>query len=284
MNVRAGYVCGMKENWVLFAIILAMGCDASQPPEPAIEYPVASEDTDAQEVEIDERIRRLVASDFPTLDDNNAASFLMDWGSTQGENRVTMDTKHGRIVVELYPDVPIHRANFLYKVYRRYYDPAEFTRVVPEFVVQGGNSEEERPQQLRFLIGQHTLPEEFQSDKIHVRGALAMSRSCQNNPDKRSSGYDFYIVTGRKISSQELGRIQSEKGWVYTPEQAEAYAQKGGAPHLDGEHTVFGWVVEGMDVVDRLAQTPRDGSDWPVERLEVRMNLSSEAPQNVQPF
>ena len=105
-----------------------------------------------------------------------------------------------------------------------------------------------------------------------------MSRSYSENPDKRSSGYDFYIVTGRTIGPQELGRIQQDKGRRYTEAQARAYATQGGAPHLDGEHTVFGRVVEGMDVVDRLAATPRDGSDWPVERLEVRMNVLSEAP------
>jgi len=237
-----------------------------------------------KEVEVDERIRRLVASDFPTLDDINAASFLTEWGTTQAENRVVLDTKHGRIVVELFEDVPVHRANFLYKVYRRYFDPAEFTRVVPDFVVQGGNSEEERPQQLRFLIGQHTLPAEFREDRIHVRGALAMSRSYNDNPDKRSSGYDFYIVTGRKIGAEELGRIQHDAGRTYTAGQAQAYATQGGAPHLDGEHTVFGRVVEGMDVVDRLAATPRDASDWPVERLEVRMNFASEAPAVPEPF
>ena len=169
------------------------------------------------DVEVDERIRRLVASEFPALDDKNAASFLAEWGRGQTENVVALDTKHGRIVVELFDDVPVHRANFLYKVYRRYFDPSEFTRVVPDFVVQGGNSEEERPQQLRFLIGQHTLPAEFKNHHIHSRGALAMSRSYSDNPDKRSSGYDFYIVTGRKIGAQELGRIQKEKGAV-TPE------------------------------------------------------------------
>ena len=79
---------------------------------------------------------------------------------------------------------------------------------MPDFVVQGGNSEEERPQQLRFLIGQHTLPAEFDAAHIHTRGALAMSRSYNDNPDKRSSGYDFYIVTGRKIGPQELGKVQ----------------------------------------------------------------------------
>ena len=130
---------------------------------------------------------------------------------------MVLDTKHGRIVVELFDDVPVHRANFLYKVYRRYFDPAEFTRVVPDFVVQGGNSEEERPQQLRFLIGQHTLPAEFRTTHPRAR-CIAMSRSYSDNPDKRSSGYDFYIVTGRKIGAEELGRIQREKGRTYTRE------------------------------------------------------------------
>ena len=280
----------MKESWraagwqVLVFGVLALGCGSAEQPKehtsPQDPQPASSQD----DVEVDERIRRLVASEFPTLDDENAASFLAEWGRGQTENLVAMDTKHGRVVVELFDDVPVHRANFLYKVFRRYFDPSEFTRVVPDFVVQGGNSEEERPQQLRFLIGQHTLPAEFTDRHIHTRGALAMSRSYSNNPDKRSSGYDFYIVTGRKIGAQELGRIQQEKGRMYTREEAEIYARQGGAPHLDGEHTVFGRVLEGMDVIDRLAATPRDGSDWPVERLEVRMNVLSEAPTDVSPF
>jgi len=272
----------MKWTWGTFAasalVALLAACGGDSAGEVSHAEPAKEVSQPEPKVEVDERIRRLVASDFPTLDDTNAAAFLAEWGATQTENLVVLDTKHGRIVVELFADVPVHRANFLYKVYRRYFDPAEFTRVVPDFVVQGGNSEEERPQQLRFLIGQHTLPAEFRADHIHVRGALAMSRSYNDNPDKRSSGYDFYIVTGRKIGAEELGRIQRDAGQTYTAAQAQAYATQGGAPHLDGEHTVFGRVVEGMDVVDRLAATPRDASDWPVERLQVRMNFASEAP------
>lgn len=277
----------MKANWILGPVmgVLLLGCGplstergngGKDPEEVKVEVPQASATN--LDGEVDERIQRLVASGFPTLDDANAASFLSEWGQEQTENRVVMETKHGTIVVELFDDVPVHRANFLYKVHRRYFDPAEFTRVVPDFVVQGGNSEEERPQQLRFLIGQHTLPSEFQTHRLHTRGALAMSRSYHDNPDKRSSGYDFYIVTGRKIGAQELARVQHDRDWSYTKEQSKAYASMGGAPHLDGEHTVFGRVVTGMEVVDRLAATPRDASDWPVERLEVTMQWEGESP------
>ena len=277
----------MKANWILGPVMgmLLLGCGpmssergnrGKDPEERKVEVPQDPATNLAGEV--DERIQRLVASGFPTLDDANAASFLSEWGQEQTENRVVMETKHGTIVVELFDDVPVHRANFLYKVHRRYFDPAEFTRVVPDFVVQGGNSEEERPQQLRFLIGQHTLPSEFQTHRLHTRGALAMSRSYHDNPDKRSSGYDFYIVTGRKIGAQELARVQHDRDWSYTKEQSKAYASMGGAPHLDGEHTVFGRVVTGMEVVDRLAATPRDASDWPVERLEVTMQWEEESP------
>ena len=272
----------MNKVWFWgLAMGAAVGCgSASEAPQLPAKDPTSQPAKTPVEVAVDERVKRLVASEFPTLTNENAADFLTEWGTTVKEDRVSMDTKHGRIVVELFKDVPVHRANFLYKVHRRYFDPAEFTRVVPDFVVQGGNSEEERPQQLRFLIGQHTLPAEFDAQHIHTRGALAMSRSYHDNPDKRSSGYDFYIVTGRPIGPQELGKVQRDRGVTYTTAQAQAYAKEGGAPHLDGEHTVFGRVVEGMEVVDKLAATPRDESDWPLTRLEVRMEWAGDSFRN----
>ena len=255
-----------RNAWLLMGLF---ACQTAAPPEVA---PKQTAKPQTPPVEVDEKIRRLIASDFPTLTNDNGDAFLREWGATQEASVVTMRTTKGDVVLELFSDVPVHRANFLYKVYRGYYDPCEFTRVVPDFVVQGGNSEDERPQQLRFLIGKHTLMPEVLPHRIHTRGALAMSRSYSNNPDKRSSSYDFYIVTGRQVGARELFQVGQETGFVHAEAQKEQYATVGVAPHLDGEHTVFGRVIEGMDVVDALAATPRDGSDWPVVKLPFTMD------------
>ena len=151
-------------------------------------HPASSND----DAEVDERIQRLVASEFPTLDDENAASF---WPSGDVDKVKTSWPWTPNTVALWWSCLTMclctRSNNFLYKVYRRYFDPSEFTRVVPDFVVQGGNSEEERPQQLRFLIGQHTLPAEFKDHHIHTRGALAMSRSYSDKPRKTLVGIRF---------------------------------------------------------------------------------------------
>lgn len=206
----------------------------------------------------------------PVLTSANCAEVLTAYAAEHTERHVVIETRLGQITLELFDDVPIHRANFLYKVKSGYFDATEWVRLVPDFIVQGGNSEEPLPQQLRALLGKHTLPAEFRPHHVHHRGALAMSRSYENNPKKRSASYDFYIVVGRKITPRELFQLEQE-GAVYTDEQKRIYREIGGTPHLDGEHTVFGQVVDGMEVVEALSKQPTDNVNWPLERVGIKM-------------
>ena len=244
-----------------------------------VKVPLETKDVAQAEIEekdsaLEARVAAMLGIGYPKLTNENAEEFLIKWGAENPITNVILETKHGEIEIELYHDTPLHSLNFLYKIHRQYYTDTELTRVVPDFVIQGGNSEEEKPQQQRFLIGQHTLKPEVNPNHIHTRGSIAMSRSYSNNPDKLSSSYDFYIVTGRKIGDVELAQIESEKQLSYTLDQKHMYKSKGGAPHLDGEHTVFGKVVRGMEVADRIALTPRDDSDWPLEKLAIKMRLA----------
>lgn len=210
---------------------------------------------------------------YPRLTTANCEAFLHDYFAKHAARRVQIATSYGTIEVELFEDTPVHTANFLYLIERQYFTQTQIVRIVPDFVVQGGNSEEREEQERRFLIGDYTLPSEFQAAHCHFTGALAMSRTYTDNADKRSSAYDFYIVAGGKVNGATLHTSATRIGRAYTETQRSRYLAEGGTPHLDHEHTVFGRVVKGMDVVATLSRLDRDASDWPVEHLEIKMTV-----------
>ena len=195
---------------------------------------------------------------------------------------VEITTEKGRIVVALYNETPLHRDNFLKLVREGAYDSLLWHRVIPRFMIQGGDPASKNAERVAMLGSGgpgYTIPAEIEPGLVHKKGALAAARQGdQVNPERRSSGSQFYIVQGTTYQPSELDPVvaraaQQGTTITYTPEQKEYYASKGGAPHLDGGYTVFGEVIEGLDVIDAIASVERDGRDRPLEDIHMYMRV-----------
>lgn len=194
---------------------------------------------------------------------------------------VLIETTMGNIRVQLYNETPLHRDNFL-KLIREYhyYDSLLFHRVIPDFMVQAGDpySKNAKPGE---LLGDHSLdyniPAEIRLPKLyHKYGVLAAAREPDEvNPNRESSSSQFYIVYGKKQTDEKIAKQQHRLDSAfndsikYTPEIINQYKTIGGTPHLDGFYTVFGEVIEGMDVVDRIQRVKRDENDRPLEDVRI---------------
>ncbi|MCF8282374.1 MAG: peptidylprolyl isomerase [Bacteroidales bacterium] len=207
-----------------------------------------------------------------------AASDSEAIASTSGEAIVLIETTLGNIKVKLYDSAPEHKKNFLKLAKEGYLDSTLFHRVMPGFMIQGGDpdSKHAQPGQPLGTGGpRYTLPAEFGAK--HFRGALAAARQPdQVNPEKRSSGSQFYIVQNGPIPQEQLDMMIQQKGLQYTPEERDYYLKVGGYPPLDGDYTVFGTVVEGLDVVDKIAYAQRDPRDRPMQNISMKVKVLSE--------
>jgi peptidyl-prolyl cis-trans isomerase B (cyclophilin B) len=207
------------------------------------------------------------------LTDKNIVEYLVKYGEENKETIVLITTDFGNIKLKLYNDTPLHRANFIQLIKKGIYENTQFSRVVKNFVIQGGSSNETLAANKKFYLGDYMLPSEMSLTHIHKRGALAMSRPYNGNPDKKSDAFDFYIVIGSKQNEPTLYRVQKEKNITYTPENLTIYKNLGGTPHLDLEHTVFGEVISGMNVVDKINRVAVDGSDWPKKDVVINLKV-----------
>jgi cyclophilin family peptidyl-prolyl cis-trans isomerase len=191
---------------------------------------------------------------------------------------VLLLTDSGSIILRLSDSTPLHRDNFLKLVKQGYYDSVLFHRVIREFMIQSGDPASKRAKKDDHLgVGgpSYRIPAEFRASLFHKRGALAAARlGDDQNPKKESSGSQFYIVQGRRFSPDGLDSVETFrlKGRKIPPEHRKVYETTGGSPHLDQGYTVFGEVMSGMEVVDKIAATKTSGmeeGDRPLQDIHV---------------
>lgn len=179
--------------------------------------------------------------DIPRLTDENAMSFFQEYDKENKEDRVRITTDFGTIDIQLFSETKYHRSNFIFLTKQNYFDNTQFYRVVKNFVIQGGSSDEMEIAERRNKIGKYLLPPDTKRGFKHDRGTVSMPSSEIENAYKMASPYQFFIVQGVN-----------------------------GAHHLDGQYTAFGKVIDGMDVVDKIAEQETDDSEWPLHNVYIR--------------
>jgi len=206
---------------------------------------VASDVTDI--VDSSEKIIQNSTDKYPKITNDNVVAFLTKYGEENPETKVLITTKYGDIVIELYQDTPLHRANFIYLVKQKYFDGTFFHRVVPNFIIQAGNSDLRSTPKKRAEIGKdYLLPAELDQGRKHSYGSISGAKEYRENPDKKSAPFEFFIFLGPQTSTS----------------------------HLNGNYTVFARVTKGMEVVEKIANLKTGSSDeWPLENVYIEVKV-----------
>ncbi|NER17720.1 peptidylprolyl isomerase [Spongiivirga citrea] len=183
-------------------------------------------------------------SNEPIVSKETIIPFLQQFERENKERVVRVTTEFGSFEITLNNDTPYHRANMIFLAKQNYYNDTQFHRVAKGFVIQGGSSDNPKIGRKRRDIGRYVLPPEFRKNHKHRRGAVSMPSSENDNPHKLSSPFEFFVVQAAK-----------------------------GSPHLDGSHTVFGYVTKGMNVVDKIANQPVDKQEWPLNNILMQVEI-----------
>ncbi|KQC29468.1 peptidylprolyl isomerase [Flagellimonas eckloniae] len=202
--------------------------------KPTIKLDSVPEETKTPDAEPEEKEVAFV------LNEENAIDFFFNYAKDLKEDKVRLTTSMGSFTVQLFDNVPYHKANFIYLSRKGYFDNTQFHRVVKNFIIQGGNSDDKETSKKRRLIGRYLLPPDGKKGHKHHRGVISMPSSERDNPHKLASPYEFFIVV-----------------------------TKPGSYHLDGSYTPFGKVIEGMDVVDAINNVPVGDGDWPWQNIYI---------------
>lgn len=230
----------MKQIAVFYflMILIFSGCDSNQ--KKSVEQRTKT-DTSVKSVSAKKKKKTAIAE---TINDKNVIPFLTEYGKENPETLVLIKTRLGNIKIRLYKDTPLHRANFIFLSKEGYFDTTCFYRVVPGFIIQGGNSENISTMRYRNKYHNYFVPAEFVKAHKHKYGAVAMARDWENNPTKKSTAFEFYIVQDRN-----------------------------GAHHLNGEHTVFGEVISGFSTIDKIANLKAGGDEWPLDDVFMKVEV-----------
>ena len=203
------------------------------------------------------------------ITDENVVEKLTKYGEENPETILEIYTTKGKIKIRLFKDTPLHRANFIMMAKKGFFGGSVFTRVVKNFMAQGGGTYNDEQVEIKKQIGNYTIPAEISKTRFHKKGAIGAARSYLANPDKRSDPYAFYLVEGTTYTDASLDFYESENKYKYTSAQRNYYKTNAGAAHIDGEHTVFGEIIDGFNVVPKLTSVKTDSRDWPNDDIYI---------------
>lgn len=186
-----------------------------------------------------------------------------------------IETDMGNMKVKLYNSTPIHRDNFIKLAKEGFYDDLLFHRNIKGFMIQGGDPDsKDAPQNKPLGMGGPGYTLEAEIGAPHIKGALSAARTGgPQNPEKRSSGSQFYLVQGTPQTDGQLNQNQQQKGIQYPAEIRELYKTIGGTPFLDMDYTVFGEVVEGLDIIDKIADAQTDSQNRPLQDIKMKISV-----------
>ena len=225
---------------LIILLFFGIGCSSSEKKKVTLKAAI----TTTKKIKQEKKKSVLLKEPEIVLDEKNAIPFLFEYQKQNLPNRVKISTRFGEIILELFDEAPYHKANFIYLTRLGYFNDTFFHRVVPNFVIQGGNSDHPNTSKKRRLIGRYLLPPDVKKGLKHHRGILSMPSSEMDNPHRLASPYEFFIVQ-----------------------------QKGGAYHLDGNYTPFGKVIQGMEVVDAICAQAIDNREAPIENIRIQVSI-----------
>ena len=203
-----------------------------------------------------------------------ASSYTFAQNPSKKDYLVTIKTDDGVMHAVLFDETPKHKENFIKLAKDKFYDGLLFHRVFPDFMIQGGDPNSRNAKaDTRIGNGEngYKIPAEFSPKLFHQKGALAAARD--NNPAKESSGCQFYIVEGRKWNKEDLEKQAARAARKPTDEQKKVYETVGGTPHLDGAYSVFGLVIDGLPVIDKISMEPIDDKGRPDKNISMKVSV-----------